>query len=115
VISSRRAATEPRLRRAALATALVFATKSWDVAMNVHGSAVEQRAGREWMPSYHACWSVGGIPLLFPPPRSTRHWASKGVFGERIWTDRAKAEFPRMVLLFEDMKARDPEYAGWEY
>jgi predicted MFS family arabinose efflux permease len=34
---------------------------SWDVAMNVHGSAVEQRAGREWMPRYHACWSVGGI------------------------------------------------------
>ena len=23
---------------------------SWDVAMNVHGSAVEQHAGREWMP-----------------------------------------------------------------
>jgi predicted MFS family arabinose efflux permease len=34
---------------------------SWDVAMNVHGSAVEQRADREWMPRYHACWSVGGI------------------------------------------------------
>jgi predicted MFS family arabinose efflux permease len=34
---------------------------SWDVAMNVHGSAVEQRTGREWMPRYHACWSVGGI------------------------------------------------------
>jgi predicted MFS family arabinose efflux permease len=34
---------------------------SWDVAMNVQGSAVEQRAGREWMPRYHACWSVGGI------------------------------------------------------
>jgi predicted MFS family arabinose efflux permease len=34
---------------------------SWDVAMNVHGSAVELCAGREWMPRYHACWSVGGI------------------------------------------------------
>jgi predicted MFS family arabinose efflux permease len=34
---------------------------SWDVAMNVQGSAVEQRAGRAWMPRYHACWSVGGI------------------------------------------------------
>ena len=33
----------------------------WDVAMNVHGSAVEQRAGRDWMQRYHACWSVGGI------------------------------------------------------
>ena len=105
-------------------------------------------------------------PLLFPPPRSTRNWASKGVFGERIWTDRDKGELPaqfrgsgvtyatyaiqvvglavlvyglvqldllavvsglvimqtakawfidRMVLLFEDMKARNPEYAAWEY
>ena len=28
----------------------------------------------------------------------------------------AKAWFiDRMVLLFEDMKARDPEYAGWEH
>jgi predicted MFS family arabinose efflux permease len=34
---------------------------SWDVAMNIHGSVVEQRAAREWMPRYHACWSVGGI------------------------------------------------------
>ena len=101
---------------------------------------------------------------MFPRPRSTRHWASKGVFGERIWTDRDKAELPaqfrsrvlsvtyaiqvagmailvyglveldllavvsgllitqtakawfidRMVLLYEDMKARDPSYAGWE-
>jgi len=34
---------------------------AWDVAMNVQGSAVEQRAGRAWMPRYHACWSVGSI------------------------------------------------------
>lgn len=34
---------------------------SWDVAMNVQGSAVDQRAGREWMPRYHACWSLGSI------------------------------------------------------
>jgi fucose permease len=34
---------------------------AWDVSMNVHGSTVEQRAGRAWMPRYHACWSVGGI------------------------------------------------------
>jgi hypothetical protein len=105
-------------------------------------------------------------PLLFPPPRSTRNWASKGVFGERIWTERDKVAIPaqfrgsgvnnatyafqvvgmvvlvyglveldllavvtgvvltqtakawfidRMVLLFEDMKARNPEYARWEY
>jgi hypothetical protein len=104
-------------------------------------------------------------PLLFPRPRSTRNWASKGVLGERIWADRKAVEIPqqftssvpniavafqivgmgvmsyglvvlnvgdvitgivivqcakawfidRMVLLFEDMKARRPEYAAWEY
>lgn len=104
-------------------------------------------------------------PLVFPEPRSTRNWASKGVFGERIWADRNEVEIPeqfkspvpnvantfsamgvvlmayglisltllpviagiliahggklwyidRMVLLFEDMKARRPDYAKWEY
>jgi hypothetical protein len=127
---------------------------------------------REWI----GWWSLAAValalvfmmvnPLLFPPPRSTRNWTSKSVLGERIWTDRAKAELPaqfrgsgvpyatyaiqvaglavlvyglvaldllavvsgllimqtakawfldRMVLLFEDMKARDPDYASWEY
>lgn len=36
---------------------------SWDVAMNVHGHAVESAAGRAWMPRYHAAWSVGGFVL----------------------------------------------------
>jgi hypothetical protein len=127
---------------------------------------------REWI----GWWALAAValalgfmmvnPLLFPPPRSTRHWTSKGVFGERIWTDRDKVEIPvqfrgsgvtnatyaiqvvgmaalvyglvelellavvsgiviaqtakawfidRMVLLFEDMKARNPGYAAWEY
>jgi hypothetical protein len=127
---------------------------------------------REWI----GWWSLAAValalvfmvvnPLLFPPPRSTRNWASKGVLGERIWTERAKADLPaqlrgsgvtyatyaiqvaglavlvyglvaldllavvsgllimqtakawfidRMVLLFEDMKARVPEYAAWDY
>ena len=105
-------------------------------------------------------------PLLFPEPSSTRNWASKSVFGERIWADRNEIDIPqqfrmskspavstafqfvgvialayglvrlvvvavvsgvlltllakswyldRMVLLFEEMKARNPEYAKWEY
>ena len=106
-------------------------------------------------------------PLLFREPPSTRNWASKAVFGERIWADRNDitdmppqfraskvptvvpalqvvgvivlayglfrldvvavvsgvlltqvAKFwylDRMVLLFEDMKGRNPEYASWEY
>jgi hypothetical protein len=127
---------------------------------------------REWI----GWWSLGAValalvfmmvnPLLFPPPRSTRNWASKGVFGEHIWSDRDTVEVPpqfltsrvpavtytlqaaglaalayglveldlllvvsglvivqfakawyidRMVLLFEDMKGRHPEYARWEH
>jgi hypothetical protein len=127
---------------------------------------------REWI----GWWSLVAValalvfmmvnPMLFPRPRSTRNWTSKGVFGERIWADRDKVELPtqflasrvpnvtyaiqtvglaalvyglveldllavvtgiliaqtakawfidRMVLLYEDMKARRPEYAEWEY
>jgi hypothetical protein len=33
-------------------------------------------------------------PLLFPVPRSTRNWASKGVFGERIWAERNRVTLP---------------------
>jgi hypothetical protein len=104
-------------------------------------------------------------PLLFGEPRSTRNRASRGVFGERVWSGRtsvappaqfttavlnvtcaiqligaavlayglirlevvdtvaglvilqtAKAWFiDRQVLLFEDMKTRNPQYARWEY
>ncbi len=36
-----------------------FSYGAWDVAMNVHGHAVESRAGRDWMPRYHAMWSLG--------------------------------------------------------
>jgi hypothetical protein len=104
-------------------------------------------------------------PLFFRRPRSTKNWASKSVFGERIYADRKTVDLPpqfkspvsnvanayatigvalvayglvtlhaasviagiviahggklwyldRMVLLFEDMKSRSPEYAKWEY
>ena len=33
-------------------------------------------------------------PLLFAKPRSTRNWASKGVFGERVWAERNKVPVP---------------------
>ncbi len=29
-------------------------------------------------------------PRIFPKPKSTNHWISKGVFGEKIFTDRKK-------------------------
>jgi predicted MFS family arabinose efflux permease len=43
------------------ATLFVFgmAYGSWDVAMNIHGSFVDRSAGRDYMPRYHAMWSVG--------------------------------------------------------
>jgi len=33
-------------------------------------------------------------PLLFPKPRSTRHWTSKAVFGERVWSERTTVPVP---------------------
>jgi len=38
-----------------------FGFGSWDVAMNIHGQAVESAAGKAWMPRYHAVWSAGGF------------------------------------------------------
>jgi len=37
-------------------------------------------------------------PLLFPPPRSTRNWASRSVLGERIWAERHDAGLPAQFL-----------------
>jgi hypothetical protein len=55
---------------------------------------------REWI----GWWSLAAValvlvfmmvnPLLFPPPRSTWNWASKGVFAERIWANADKARIP---------------------
>lgn len=33
-------------------------------------------------------------PHVFPPPRSTENWASKGVLGERLWLNRAAEPVP---------------------
>jgi len=33
-------------------------------------------------------------PLFFAPPRSTDHWASKSVLGERVWTEAARVSLP---------------------
>ena len=33
-------------------------------------------------------------PLFFSEPRSTKHWVSKSVFGERIWTEADRSTFP---------------------
>jgi MFS family permease len=41
--------------------ALGAANGSWDVAMNIQGSYVDRTVGRDYMPRYHASWSVGAI------------------------------------------------------
>lgn len=33
-------------------------------------------------------------PRLFPPPASTRNWASKSVLGERVWLNRQSIPIP---------------------
>ena len=126
---------------------------------------------RDWIGWYSLIPIVASLvwmylnPRLFGVPASTRNWASKGVFGERIWADRRSLPIPaqftsrvpnlanayscigllplayglvafdvwlvvagivivhgaklwyidRMVLLFEDMKQRHPDFASWEY
>jgi hypothetical protein len=37
-------------------------------------------------------------PVLFPAPRSTRNWASRGVFGERLWTERRTLTLPEQFV-----------------
>lgn len=109
-------------------------------------------------------WTVFN-PRLFDVPSSTTSWASRGVLGERIYSERAETPIPaqfasavpnianalstvglamavyglvvfavwplvagilvvhtgklwyidRMVLLFDDVKQRDPEIASWEF
>ena len=43
--------------------------------------------------SVAALWMMVN-PRLFGVPSSTRNWASKAVFGERIWTQRSSFEIP---------------------
>ena len=33
-------------------------------------------------------------PRIFPKPQSTKNWASKGVFGERVWLNRNQIPVP---------------------
>ena len=38
-----------------------LANGAWDVAMNIHGGAVERHLGRSIMPRFHAGWSIGSV------------------------------------------------------
>lgn len=57
-----------------------------------------------WSRSWIGIWSVVAVaaaaawiwinPRIFPPPRTTDSWASRAVFGERIWMQRDKIPVP---------------------
>lgn len=36
-------------------------------------------------------------PRIFPKPKSTENWMSKGVLGEQLWTQRWHWDFPMML------------------
>jgi Family of unknown function (DUF6653) len=37
-------------------------------------------------------------PRFFGKPKSTKHWSSKAVFGERVWLNRKKSPIPKHHL-----------------
>jgi hypothetical protein len=61
-----------------------------------------------WSRDWSGWWSLIPIalslvwmvvnPLFFHEPNSTKNWASKSVFGERIWTEGDRATFPPEFL-----------------
>ena len=51
---------------------------------------------REWI-GYYSLIPIGIVlfwtfinPRVFPPPKSTKNWTSRAVFGERVWINRKK-------------------------
>lgn len=47
-----------------------------------------------WVPVAVVAGFLYVNPWLFPPPRSTRNWASKAVLGERVWLAEGKPTLP---------------------
>ena len=58
-----------------------------------------------WSRTWLGWWSLAPIaavitwtwfnPRIFPKPRSSDNWASKGVFGERVWLNRRNIPVPK--------------------
>ena len=57
-----------------------------------------------WSRAWLGMWSLVPVgcavlwmwlnPRVFPPPRSTDNWASRGVLGERVWLNRRTVPVP---------------------
>ena len=47
-----------------------------------------------WVPILLLLFWIWLNPRAFPPPKTTNHWASKAVLGERIWLAHPKEELP---------------------
>ncbi len=50
--------------------------------------------GWSLLPIVGACAWTWLNPHVFPKPRSTHHWISKGVLGERVWLNRDQVPVP---------------------
>ncbi len=79
-------------------------------------SCVSLLALAVWSRAWIGWWSIAPIaaavvwmvvnPRVFGVPASTRNWASKGVFGERLWTNRHEVPVP------EQFRSRVPDLAN---
>jgi uncharacterized protein DUF6653 len=74
----------------------------WSVYTRIPGPALlaaavwsRARIGR-WslVPVGIVCLWLAVNPRVFPPPRSTDHWASRAVLGETFWVDREDTPVP---------------------
>jgi hypothetical protein len=74
----------------------------WSVWTRIPGPALltaavwsRGRIGR-WslVPAGLVCLWLAVNPRVFPPPRSTAHWASRAVLGETFWADRRNTPVP---------------------
>lgn len=62
-----------------------------------------------WSHAWIGWWALAAVaavlvwtwlnPRVFPKPRTTRTWAAKVTFGERIWLERKTVEIPRHHLV----------------
>jgi hypothetical protein len=56
-------------------------------------------------------------PRAFPPPKRTDNWASKCVFGERVWLNRSEVPIPtqhhRMAILLSLVSGAGLPFLAW--